>query len=174
MVFLHPTRVYGPGQLNESNSVTTMISKYVSGKWHILPGNGESIGNYVYVDDVVQGHLQALEKGISGEHYILGGDNASYDRFFDIVKKQSGRYHTLYHMPYFMMISVSTFMEFFARFGLKPLITSGFVKKYNYHWINDSNKATDALGYYPVSLEEGISRTIRWIITSEHNHLSHQ
>lgn len=169
VIFLHPTRVYGPGQMSDSNSVTAMISAYVKGKWHIIPGNGESMGNYVYIDDVVQGHLQALETGIGGEHYILGGDNISYNQLFDLIRKQSGRDHRLYHLPHFVMISASIFMELLARFGLKPLITNGFVRKYNYHWINDSRKAMDALGYYPIPIEEGVRRTIQWIVTTKNN-----
>ena len=49
IVIVNPTRVYGPGALNESNSVTKMIKSYIEGKWHIIPGNGKSIGNYVFV-----------------------------------------------------------------------------------------------------------------------------
>ena len=163
MVFLHPTRVFGPGQLSESNTVTAMIDGYLKGKWRVIPGNGKSIGNYVYVDDVVQGHLLALERGISGEHYVLGGENVSYDEFFNILKELSGVHHRLLHIPYGVMLSASKIMDILARFGVKPLITSGFVKKYNYDWINSSQKAVDQLGYRPISLEEGIARTIRWI-----------
>lgn len=163
VVFVHPTRVFGPGQLSESNTVTAMIDGYLKGKWRILPGNGKSIGNYVYVDDVVQGHLLALERGISGEHYVLGGENVSYNEFFDILKEQSGIHHRLYHIPYNVMLSASMVMDVLAWFGVKPLITSGFVKKYNYDWINSSQKAVDELGYHPIPLEEGIAKTICWI-----------
>jgi farnesol dehydrogenase len=140
-----------------------MIDGYLKGKWHVIPGNGKSIGNYVYVDDVVQGHLLALERGVSGEHYILGGENVTYDDFFEILREQSGTHYTLYHIPYGVMLSVATVMDIVARFGVKPLITSGFVRKYNYQWINDSQKAVNELGYSPISLEEGIARTIQWI-----------
>lgn len=163
VVFLHPTRVFGPGQLSESNTLTVMIDGYLKCKWHVIPGNGKNIGNYVYVDDVVQGHLLALERGISGEHYILGGDNVTYNEFFKILKEQSGIYHRLFHIPYGVMLSSSTVMGIFAHFGFKPLITTGFVRKYNYNWINDYNKAANELGYHPISLEEGMARTIRWI-----------
>jgi farnesol dehydrogenase len=163
VVFIHPTRVFGPGQLSASNTVTSMIDGYLKGKWHVIPGNGKSIGNYVYVDDVVQGHLLALERGVSGEHYILGGENVTYDDFFEILREQSGTHYTLYHIPYGVMLSVATVMDIVARFGVKPLITSGFVRKYNYQWINDSQKAVNELGYSPISLEEGIARTIQWI-----------
>lgn len=163
VVFLHPTRVFGPGQLSESNTVTAMIDRYLKGKWRIIPGNGKSMGNYVYVDDVVQGHLLALEKGTGGEHYILGGENVTYHEFFDILKEQSGIYHRLIHIPYCAMLSASTLMGIFARFGFKPLITNGFVRKYNYHWINDNRKAMNELGYRPISLREGMNKTINWI-----------
>ena len=66
IVIVNPTRVYGPGLLSESNGVSRMIGKYLDGDWKLIPGNGESSGNYVYVEDVVEGHLLAMEKGISG------------------------------------------------------------------------------------------------------------
>jgi len=66
IVIVCPTRVFGPGALNESNSVTKIIKQYINGKWHILPGNGESTGNYVFIDDVVNGHILAMQKGKAG------------------------------------------------------------------------------------------------------------
>ena len=56
-VMVNPTRVYGPGQLNESNAVTKLIKQYAEGRWRFLPGDGTTIGNYVFIDDVVQGHI---------------------------------------------------------------------------------------------------------------------
>ncbi|MFN2337262.1 MAG: NAD-dependent epimerase/dehydratase family protein, partial [Bacteroidales bacterium] len=36
-IIVNPTRVYGPGAMSESNSVTRMIKLYALGKWHIIP-----------------------------------------------------------------------------------------------------------------------------------------
>ena len=36
VVTVNPTRVFGPGLLNEANSVTKMIDKYVQGKWRFI------------------------------------------------------------------------------------------------------------------------------------------
>ena len=88
---VNPTRVFGPGPLNESNSVTRMIRLYTSGKWRFLPGNGESIGNYVYIDDVVAGHIRVMENGKSGERYLLGGENISYNAFFALLGELTGK-----------------------------------------------------------------------------------
>ena len=82
VVIVNPTRVYGPGLLSTSNGVTRLIRLYIKGRFRFLPGSGNSIGNYVFIDDVVNGHLLALEYGKAGEKYILGGENVSYIDFF--------------------------------------------------------------------------------------------
>ncbi|MDQ3072285.1 MAG: NAD-dependent epimerase/dehydratase family protein, partial [Bacteroidota bacterium] len=52
VVIVNPTRVYGPGQLSDSNAVTKLIKLYKAGKWRFMPGDGSSIDNYVFIDDV--------------------------------------------------------------------------------------------------------------------------
>ena len=76
VVTVNPTRVYGPGKLTESNSMTKIVRLYISGLWRIIPGDGKSIGNYVFIDDVVEGHILAARFGRKGERYILGGENS--------------------------------------------------------------------------------------------------
>jgi len=61
----------------------------LNSRWRIIPGSGKNIGNYVYIDDVVKGHILAIEKGLPGEKYILGGENVSYSGFFKTLKKVS-------------------------------------------------------------------------------------
>ncbi len=63
VVIVNPTRVYGPGKLTEGNSVTLMIDQYDRGQIPILLNHGVNIGNYVMVDDLVRGHILAMEKG---------------------------------------------------------------------------------------------------------------
>jgi len=164
VITVHPTRVFGPGLISESNAVTTMIKQYISGKWHILPGNGKSVGNYVYVDDVVMGHILALEKGKAGEQYLLGGVNVSYIEFFETLRGVSGKYFRLYKLPYPLMLWLSKIMLLLARvFGIPPLITPGFVRRYHYHWNNSSKKANDSLGYVSTPLDIAMEKTLEWI-----------
>ena len=87
IVIVNPTRVYGPGPLTESNGVTRMVERYTKGKWRFIPGNGKSYGNYVFIGDVVEGHLLAMERGKAGERYILGGENATYNTFFSLLAR---------------------------------------------------------------------------------------
>jgi len=169
-VIVNPTRVYGPGVLSKSNSVTIMIKQYFEGKWRIIPGNGKSIGNYVLVDDVVDGHMLAMEKGISGHRYILGGSNISYIEFFEELKKQTGRNHLMIKLPLFVMLLVSQMMMLLTRiFSTKPLITPALVRKFNYNWNVSSEKAINELGYKPVSFSEGVTGTLNWIKSLNRN-----
>jgi nucleoside-diphosphate-sugar epimerase len=163
-VIVNPTRVYGPGVLSKSNSVTVMIKSFAEGKWRIIPGNGRSIGNYVFVDDVVDGHILAMEKGISGQRYILGGDNISYLDFFQILRELTGKKHRLFKLPLFIMLSAAKLMMFFTWiFSTKPMITPALVRKFNYNWNVSSAKAERELGYGPVSFKKGAEKTLEWI-----------
>jgi farnesol dehydrogenase len=136
----------------------------MEGKWHFLPGNGKSVGNYVFVDDVVNGHILALEKGISGERYILGGENVSYQEFFSLLAEITGKHYRLFRFPLSLMLISSGIMALFAGItGISPMITPGLVRKYNHHWKLTSDKARSQLGYNPLPLKEGLTATLRWL-----------
>jgi nucleoside-diphosphate-sugar epimerase len=174
IVIVNPTRLYGPGPLNDANSVTRLVKMYCEGKWHFLPGDGNSIGNYVFVDDVVNGMELALLKGRSGHRYILGGENVSYREFFLLLEKLSGVHYRLFRFPLPFMLGAAGAMTLFARItGIPPMITPGLVRKYDHHWRLSSDKAKSELGYNPVSLEKGLSATLHWLKhepVETHNH----
>ena len=164
VVIVNPSRVYGPGLLNESNSVTKLIRLYIEGRWHLIPGNGETIGNYVFIDDVVNGHILAMSKGQTGEKYILGGENVSYNEFFDTLTKVSGKKYRLYKTPLFLMLGFAKLQELLAgSFNRPPLITPKWVKRYLYDWALSSQKAQRELGYEITPLEKGMAQTIKWL-----------
>lgn len=164
VVIVNPTRVFGPGQLSQSNAVTTLIQKFNEGKWRIIPGNGKSQGNYVWIHDVVKGHVLAMQKGISGEKYILGGENISYNELFLLLRTLTNKNQRLFKLPLNIMLFVAKIMMFNAKFlKIQPLITPSFVRKYNYNWSLSSEKARKKLGYQPISLKEAIQKTIEWL-----------
>jgi nucleoside-diphosphate-sugar epimerase len=168
VVIVNPSRVYGPGPLNPSNSVTRMIAGYYRGTWKIIPGNGRKIGNYVFIDDVVYGHLLAARKGRPGERYILGGQNISFDELFQILERVTGKSHRMFHLPVSIMTLAAKLMELQTPVtGIPPLITAAWVKKYLNHWSLTSDKAIRELGYQITPFEEGAHRTIEWIINKE-------
>ncbi|MCH7535351.1 MAG: NAD-dependent epimerase/dehydratase family protein, partial [Bacteroidetes bacterium] len=167
VVVVNPTRIYGPGLKGESNSVSKMIELYIRGKWKLLPGNGMKIGNYVFIDDVVQGHLLAMEKGISGNNYILGGENVNYIELFNTIHAVAEVDFKLTKVPLWIMIIVAHQQKLFADlFGIKPLITPPWIKKYLHDWTFSTEKSENELGYSPISLHEGLSKTIKWLRNS--------
>jgi farnesol dehydrogenase len=163
VVIVNPTRVFGPGQLTESNSVTKMIIGYKKGSWRVIPGNGKSKGNYVYVNDVVNGLLQAMANGRGGENYILGGENVDYNHFFNLLSEVCSKKHILFHMPLGIMLTVAKLMEAGARyFSISPKITQQLVRKFNLNWELTSEKACQELGYAPTPLKTAFAETLKW------------
>ena len=164
VVIVNPTRVYGPGLLNKSNSVTILIKKYIQGAWRFIPGDGSQTGNYVYIGDVVQGHLLALEKGRPGERYILGGENISLKSLFNMIAEACGKKYTLFPVPLFAMAAFSNVELFLADwFGKPPLITPAWFKRYNQNRLVSSMKAKKELGYHFTPLTVGLKETITWL-----------
>lgn len=161
---VNPSRVYGPGMDTGSNPITKIVELYLKRKWHVIPGSGNDIGSYCYVDDVIEGHLLAMEKGRSGERYLFGGVNASFNQLLEIISRQSGVKSTLWHIP-FPLLLVYSKMQLFntALTGKPPMITPEWVKKYDFNWALDSRKAINELGYQVRPLEEGIQSTIEWV-----------
>jgi farnesol dehydrogenase len=163
VLIVNPTKVYGPGPVNDSNTATMMVRDYLSGRWRFIPGDGNGKMNYVYIDDVVEGIISALDKAPPGSQYILGGENASYDQFFDLVKKLSGLDRRLFHLPYALIRSIAWFGDLKAALGSRPFITSEWIKKLPFDWSKDISKATRDLDYHPRSLREGLKQTIMWL-----------
>ena len=163
-IIVNPSRVFGPGLLTESNGFTRLLKMYVDGCWKIKPGNGESIGNYVFIDDTIQGIIKAMEKAKPGERYLLGGINTTYTDFFRLVDELTGQQRKLYKIPLKMMLMLAQGQLLMAEwFGTQPLITPPFVRKYNKHWIVNSGKAEQELGYTITPLHVGIQKTLDWL-----------
>jgi nucleoside-diphosphate-sugar epimerase len=164
VVIVNPTRVFGPGMLTEANSVSLLIDQYDRGLLPILLNGGVNVGNWVLVDDVVQGHLLAMEKGRIGQRYVLGGENASLREFFRLVDEVSGKRH--FQVPIYKIAPMV-----FAHFeklkadwlGIYPQITPGWMKTFLSDWAHSTAKAEHELGYRPTPLREAIRITYEWL-----------
>ncbi|MDX1477895.1 MAG: NAD-dependent epimerase/dehydratase family protein, partial [Saprospiraceae bacterium] len=99
VVIVNPTKIYGPGLNSPGNPITAVIRNYLNGRPFFLPGHGKISANWSYIDDVVEGHILAMHRGVPGERYILGGCNASYAEFFGLVRRLSGTILPFIHVP---------------------------------------------------------------------------
>jgi nucleoside-diphosphate-sugar epimerase len=164
VMIVNPSRVYGPGKLVVSNSVTRIIRLYALGRWRIIPGDGSGVGNYVFIDDVLDGHLMAAEKGRPGQRYILGGENIPFDEFFRILGTLIGKKKRMIHLPAGIMTGIASLMGFISGItGIPPMITREWVKKYLRNSSLSCGKAAEELGYSFTPFREGARKTLHWL-----------
>lgn len=161
---VHPTRVYGPGAMTEGNSVSLMIDQYDRGRFPALLERGGNVGNYAFVDDVVDGHLLAMEKGRDGGRYILGGENASLKDLLSLVSELTGKEHVQVNLPRSLALFYAGIEKRKAEWlGLHPKVTPGWVETFLRDWSYTSAKAERDLGYRITPLREGLRRTLAWL-----------
>jgi len=165
IVICNPTRVFGPGLLTEGNSLTRLIDDYDLGKAPFVLNRGRNVGNYVLVDDVVQGHELAMQHGRSGERYILGSDNLSMGEFFDLVDEFSGEEHfRLPGRPVGAYIFAYLQLWKALVFGGSPQITTPWIRTFLDEWAYSPRKAEQELGYRPTSVRRAVELTYKWLV----------
>lgn len=168
IVIVSPTRVFGPGELSASNAVTKILKRFIYGNYRFMPGNGNTIGNYAYIKDVINGHYLSAIKGRKGENYILGGENLSYREMLIIFGEVVNKKIKPNGIPIPIIMVVSKVMLFFGNtLGITPLITPPFVRKFTHKWATDISKAKNELGYTVTSFKEAIHETLDWIKLNE-------
>lgn len=154
-------RVYGPGPEVNGNVFAGLLRKVLSMRMAFIPADGNTIANYAFVDDVVAGHFLALEKGLAGQKYILGGENLSYDTFFSNVKQYAGKKLSLIHIPVLALQTWSFIYMVLAKLsGKETQVSPKVVKRILQNRALSCDKAINQLGYHITPFSEGIQKTI--------------
>ena len=157
IVIVQPGGVYGPGDHSELGN---FIDQTRTGKLRAkaFPQLGF---NLVYVDDVVEGILLALDKGKVGESYVLGGQIARMDDLIAKTAELSGKKAPKATLPVALMkVSaplgpvVGPIMGFPPNFGEAIKASDGVT-----YWAKH-DKAMRELGYSPRDLETGLKQTL--------------
>ncbi|MHA4844174.1 NAD-dependent epimerase/dehydratase family protein [Flavitalea antarctica] len=164
-VIVNPSRVYGPGLATHANMITKMLTQCLRGKFVFMPGIKNVIGNYAYIDDVVQGHINAMEIGKCGERYIVGGENLSYDQVIKIIREEIASAR-LVPLPAFA-VKAWGYVELLKHklTGADPKFTPAAATRYLQNAAFDCSKAINEIGYSITGFREGISKTIHHIKT---------
>jgi len=164
LVTVFPGVVYGPGTLTDGSLMTKTVRDYLAGALPGILGAGDRKISYAYIDDVVRGHLLALDKGKAGGEYILGGENRTILEVLDILQRQTGIAPPKKRIPYALAEAVGLAQRLRANLtGKDPEITDEVVRIYRREWAYDSSRAIAELGYSITPLEEGLKRTVAWL-----------
>ncbi|KAH9758298.1 Epimerase domain-containing protein [Citrus sinensis] len=113
------------------------------------------------------GHIAAMEKGRSGERYLLTGENASFMQIFDMAAVITGTSRPRFCIPLWLIEAYGWILVFFSRItGKLPLISYPTVHVLAHQWAYSCVKAKTELGYNPRSLKEGLQEVLPWLRSS--------
>lgn len=164
VVTVNPSRVFGEGPVTDSNTVSKMVRGYLKGKWRIIPGNGNNVANYAFLDDVVRGHIAAMQNGETGQRYILGGEDISFNQFFAMLGAISGHHQKMFRVPQKVIKFYSHIEQLKTNLtGLAPVFLPEFADRLLYDQKYSSNKAIKQFGYRITPFAKALERTVHYL-----------
>jgi dihydroflavonol-4-reductase len=119
--------------------------------------------NLVHVDDVADGHLAALDRGVIGERYILGGQNVQFAEMLASIAALVGRRAPRVRMPRGPLVPLALAAETIARFTKRePFVTRDALKMSRYRMFFTTAKAERVLGVTARPFTEALADAIGW------------
>ena len=139
-VVLRFANAYGPQSTHKTSIVAQFLSLALSGKPLIIYGDGSQTRDFVYVGDLCQAILLALDEEASSDIYQVGtGMQTSVNELISTIESVLGRDLPRKHLPTRRGEVERTYL--------------------------DISKARTLLGYSPqFSLKEGLESTYRWYL----------
>lgn len=120
--------------------------------------------NLVDVRECAHGHLIALEKGRSGERYILGGENLTLKQILDKLAAITGLPSPKVKVPYVMALAAGVVDEMVTGriLGREPRATIDAVRMGRKKMFVSSAKAERELGWNPIPVDGALRRAVEW------------
>jgi nucleoside-diphosphate-sugar epimerase len=157
LVIVQPGLVYGIG---DTSVIAENLKAYLQGKLPMLPA--ETAAMWGHIDDIVQGHILAMDKGKTGESYIICGEHYKLVDAFKLAAEITGIPAPKLVAPPAMLKAVS---------GIMSLVNAVMPIEGTYHpetlrvsagvtYLGDNSKAKRELGYNPRPLREGFPETL--------------
>ncbi len=129
-----------------------------------FPAYVETGLNLVDVKVCARGHVAALEKGRSGERYILGGENLTLKQILDKLGKITGLPSPKIKLPYFFAFATGVIDEAITGrlLGREPRATVDAVRMGKKMMFASSYKAESELGWKIVPVDDALRRAVEW------------
>jgi dihydroflavonol-4-reductase len=120
--------------------------------------------NLVDVRDCARGHINAMERGRSGERYILGGENLTFKQILDKLAAITGLPSPKVKLPYAVALATGVVDTLFTGYLLRkePRVTIDAVRMGRKKMFVSSAKAQTELGYAAGPVDEGLRGATEW------------
>jgi dihydroflavonol-4-reductase len=120
--------------------------------------------NMVDVRECARGHLAALEKGRSGERYILGGENLTLKQILDKLAAITGLPSPRVRLPYAVALASGVVDTVVTGVVLRrePRVTIDAVRMGRKKMFVSSAKAERELGWKAVPVDAALRRAVQW------------
>lgn len=169
ITIIRPPAVYGPRE----EQIFTLFKIMNKGIAPIVGDGDDPKISLLYVEDLIKAILLAADQNQAGVHtYFISGDrDTNWNEISEIVKTVLGKNMTTIKLRSTWVKNIAGIIETTATFfGTYPVINREKANEMVLEWTCSHQKAIDELHYKPdYTLEEGISRTIRWY--KKHNWL---
>jgi len=129
-----------------------------------FPAYVETGLNLVDARECAKGHILALEKGKSGERYILGGENLTLKQILDKLAAITGLPSPTVKLPYVFAFAAGVVDEMITGRLLhgEPRATIDSVRMGSKKMFASSAKAERELGWKIVPVEDALRRAVEW------------
>jgi dihydroflavonol-4-reductase len=160
VVIVNPSTPIGPRDIKPTPT-GRMILEAASGK---MPAYVDTGLNIAHVDDVAEGHLLAMDKGVTGERYVLGGENMTLREILTDIANIVGREPPKFRIPHNAILPFAALAEGWARLtrGKEPFATLDGIKMAKKKMFFSSQKARKELGYSPRPAHEALTDAVDW------------
>jgi nucleoside-diphosphate-sugar epimerase len=161
-VIIRPEAMFGP---HDRINFRRLADRLRAGKGIII-GSGQNAVPFVYVTDVVQGLLLALEhpRAVGQAYNITNDQTLTEEEFLNAIAEAVGGKAPRIRVPYRALYSAAYFAELIATVtNREPAVTRHGVQMFGSHNPLSIDKARRELGYEPqVPLREGIRLAATW------------
>jgi dihydroflavonol-4-reductase len=121
--------------------------------------------NLIDVRDVAEGHLLALEKGKTGERYILGHENITLKAILAMLSEITGLSAPQTTIPLWIPLTMAWFDEnCLAPLGKSPSFPFDGVRMSQQVMYYDASKAVRELGLPQSSLKVALGDAVQWFL----------
>ena len=159
VVVLNPSLLLGPGDERLSSIGDVLL--FLQGHFLNIPSGGL---NFVDARDTAAAMVQAMEKGVPGQRYLIGGHNMTIREFFALLERVSGVRGPRWELPESWSRGGAALLGWFYRMaGSRYPVEDETIEMGYRFWYCDSRRARQELGFDPRPAEETLRDTIAYL-----------